>query len=169
MRALCRCRNRSKDLICGRWWWWWLHLQSFRKSKKSYSAKSGEHGGSKRFWHILTQYSFYSSFSRQNTKLAAIWHTYRLSLKMLWTEWNKTSNMLANSSTVILLFFRTKSITHHTQLRSYQFLRPLKIMCSSHCLLSKNYFHIKKISVPFFPILKQNLIQTQCHCLSMPK
>jgi hypothetical protein len=31
--------------------------------------------------------------------------------------------------------------SHHFQQRSHHILRPLKNMRSSHCTLSKNYFH----------------------------
>lgn len=159
-------------------------ILSFRKRKKTYSAKSCESGGSWRFWHMMKWFSFYSSLNRQKIKLSATWRTFRLSYKMLWTDSNKIPSMLASSCIVILPFFRTSSITwsmfspvllphwlfdyvqsiYHFQQRSYHFvsLSPLKKLCSSHCLLSKCYFHIKKMSVPFSPSLKQNLIWTHC-------
>jgi hypothetical protein len=61
------------------------------------------------------------------------------------------SSYFQENKELLLCWINGQSI-HHFQQRSSHFLRPLKNMCSSHCILSKSYFHTKKILYHFSPV-----------------
>jgi len=125
--------------------------------------------------------------------LAAIWHVFRLSLKILWIAPDEIPNMLAISLTVILLFLTTSHFTqfpfssllltdacHQCSVSSFNSCHSFEIgklfthLDSSHCLLSKSYFKITKLSAAFSTSSEKiqwtcMVVWEACHFLGIPQ
>lgn len=132
-----------------------------------------------------TQTRVRSSRSRQGMNPAATWNMFRLSFKILWND----PNEIAKTSKVVSILFprscftqTTLSITFFVDVLSifnrghiaFEIDKPLKNLCSSHCLLSKSYCqHFKSFWIIYPNFRAKSDVHTLyfqvCHFLGIPK
>lgn len=132
--------------------------------------------------HVLTQFSFCSSLSWKGTNLEAIRRMFTQSFKMLWTDPDEILNVSATLRIVILLFSWTSSsswstsssfayqcssehLPSSTEVTYFWTLKTVQRLDLFPLSVLQNTWHLK-VSVSFFPSLKQNLMQT-CYLSSL--
>jgi hypothetical protein len=97
-----------------------------------------------------------------------IWHMFRLSFSVLWTEPNETSNKSETWWKVIILFLKISSLTLSTpsSIFAYQWPHHYWIWKATKelCLPSKSYCQQLWTFCSIFSSLMQSLIQTPVAC-----
>jgi hypothetical protein len=77
-------------------------------------------------------------------------------------SWHVSSLQDSDSSVFDVTFLHLTNLASWRELWAFRLGKPLKNLCSSHCLLSKTTFLDLKVSVAFFLGLRQDFTQTCC-------